>query len=177
MLKSKGKRRNRILFLVDFDNLTISAKKNIAPTEFSIESGFRKVIEEITEEVGEIIGIFAFLPPDKAMLWGADLDQWGFHAVSCPKVKNKEGVEQDTTDRQLMELGEWLINHLDNLTHLCIGSGDKDFSPLMMKAALKGLKKMVVAADIRSLSARLIELTDKKSTGGKMVYLFSPIKE
>lgn len=177
-MSKRKDRRNKILLLIDFENLIINVRENIEPTKFSIESGFRKIIENITEEIGEIVGIFAFLPSDRAMVWGKDLHRLGFNIIFCPGIKDKEEIEQDTTDTRLMELGEWLINNINGLTHLCVGSGDRDFSPLMRKAALKGLKRVVVAANLRSLSSELIKLTDKNpSTNKKMVYLFSPIEE
>lgn len=171
------KKKPKIVMLIDFENLLITSRE-ISPEQYSIEAGFERMIEEITEEIGEIIGIFAFLPPNRAMVWGEDLYQLGFKIIVCPRVKDKKGVEQDTADSQLMEFGEWSINNVEDLTHLCIGSGDKDFSPLVRKAKLKGLKTIVVAANLESLSSKLIKLADKNpSTGRKMVYLFSPIKE
>ena len=175
MGKKKGK-ENKVLVLIDFENLIISAKNNIEPVQFSLESGFRKIIEIITKEIGEIVAIFAFLPSDRAIVWGTDLYELGFNIILCPRAKDKKGEEQDTTDSQLIKLGEWLIDHIIDLTHLCIGSGDKDFSPLMKKAALKGLKNVIVAADVRSLSSQLIKLTNTNPlTGRKMVYTFLPI--
>lgn len=177
-LFSRKEERKRVLLLVDFENLIITALKDIPATEFSIDSGFRRIIEKITEEVGEIVGVFAFLPSNSAIIWGKDLHLLGFNIISCPRVRDKKGIEQDTTDTRLLELGEWLINNIAGLTHLCVGSGDKDFSPLMRKAALKGLKRIVIAADLKSLSSDLIKLTDRKSEGGgKMVYLFLPQEE
>ena len=171
------KKKPKILLLVDFENLFINVRDEIPPEKFSIEGGFNRVIRAITEEVGEIVGVFAFLPSDRALVWDKDLYELQFNIVLCPRIKNKEGVEKDTTDSRLLELGEWLINHLE-LSHVFIGSGDKDFSPLMKKAAQKGLKKGVVAANLKSLSSKLIQLTDTNpSTGKKMVYLFSPIEE
>ena len=170
----KKKKENKILVLIDFENLIISSQKNIEPIGFSIETGFNKVIREITADVGEIIGVFAFLPSDRALVWGEDLYGLGFNIVLCPRVKNKEGAKQDTTDARLMELGEWLMNNLDGLTHICIGSGDKDFTPLIRKAALKRLKNLVVAADLKSLSSELIKLTERRTDGSRKVYLFSP---
>lgn len=173
----RSPRKSKLLFLIDWENLIINARK-IDPTKFSMESGFEKIIDDITSQIGEIVGIFAFLPSDRAMVWGEDLHAWGFNIISCPRAKNKEIGDQDTTDARMLELGEWLINNVNGLTHLCIGSGDKDFSPLMRKAALKGLKRAVVAADLRSLSSEVIKLTDKNPlTKEKMVFLFSPTEE
>lgn len=167
-----------VLMLVDFENLLICARDNIEPTRFSIESGFKRIIKNIADETGEIVGIFAFLPSDRAMVWGRELYEMGFNIINCPRIKTKKGQDEDTTDSRLMELGEWLINNIKSLTHICVATGDSDFSPLLEKAALKGLKTMVVAANVRSLSPELIRLTDiNPLTKRKMIYLFSPIKE
>lgn len=173
----KKEKKKKVLILIDFENLMISLQNTIGPIGFSIEAGFNRVIAEITTAIGEIIGVFAFLPPDRAMVWSKDLYRLGFTTILCPRIKDKEGVDQDTTDTTLMKLGEWLMENLTGLTHICIGSGDKDFGPLMRKGALKGLKRMVIAANLSSLSSELIKLTDSNPlTGKKMVYLFVPIE-
>ncbi|MDO8436248.1 MAG: NYN domain-containing protein [bacterium] len=175
--KKRKKRVNKIIWVIDIENLIFNAKIGMPPERYSFEEGFNKIIELLTEEIGEIIGIFAFVPTDRALLWGREIDKLGFNIILCPKVKSKQGEDKDTTDDKLIELTEWFIDNVRGITHLCLGSGDKDFSPLLRKAALKGLKRVVVAGDIRSLSSDLIRLTSAKPGGGKMVYLFTPISE
>ena len=180
MLKRKGReeKKNKILMLIDFENLRISAGEGVLPDKFSIESGFNRVIKAITKEIGEIVGVFVFLPSDRASIWGRDLDEMGFNIIQCPKRKIKNGTEQDSTDSRLLDLGEWLVNNVKNITHICIGSGDRDFNELRKKVALKGLERITVAANLSSLSSEVIKLTDTNpSTGKKMVYLFSPSEE
>ena len=174
--------KNKVLMLIDFENLIINARKEIPSERFSIEAGFNRIIKKITEEVGEIVGVFAFLPPDRAMVWGKDLKtrlSFPITIVNCPlsKDKDKEGKE-DTTDSELIELGGLLAKEMGELTHICIGSGDRDFNDFRKKVALKGLKRITVAADLKSLSSEAIKLTDTNpSTGRKMVYLFSPTED
>ena len=67
------KKKAQVLILVDFENLLIAARDiYLLPFRFSIEAGFKDVIGKIIEDVGDVIGIFAFLPPDRAIVWGKD---------------------------------------------------------------------------------------------------------
>ena len=110
--------------------------------------------------------VFVFLPPHQSMIYGEDISRAGFYIIDCPKVKGKKGEPQDTTDETLIRFGQWAIEKL-NVTHLCIGSGDKDFSPLVRRAIRKGLRIIVAAATMHSLSDELSGLADK-------IFIFSP---
>lgn len=171
----RKKKKNKILVLVDWDNLLISSEtEKIEPTKFSIEAGFERIIKELTA-IGEIIGVFCFLPPNNAMIWSEQIHQMGFKIIVCPRIKDKKGQDKDMVDEILMEFGEWLINQIPNLTHLCLVSGDKDFSLFLIKAKLKGLKIIIVAANPQSLAEKIKKLADKHPlTRKKMVYLFYP---
>lgn len=161
----------KILFVIDWENLIINSRKGIPPERYSLEEGFNQIIEQLTEEIGEIIGIWAFVPPNRALIWGKDIDNLGFNIILCPKDEN-EGATDDT---KLRKLTKWFIDCIPGLTHVCLGSGDKHFIPLLQDTALKGLKKIIVAGDLRSLSPKLIGLASKKPNGkGRMVYIFSP---
>lgn len=169
----KRKKRAKILWLIDLENLRINAEMP-PPEKYSMVDGFDRLTKQIAQEVGEIVDVLAFAPPHAASLFGADLRKLGFHIISCPRVRTKEGEDIDSTDSVLIERGIRMINNIPDLTHLCIGSGDKDFSPLVREAMRKGLKIIVVAGNLRSLASNLINLADKRPDGGKMVYLFSP---
>jgi hypothetical protein len=161
--------------LVDFENLLLNI--DLPPAEhFSLMEGFDRVIRQISQEVGEIVNIFVFAPPHLALLWGEDFHRQGFFTILCPKVRSKEGAEEDTTDATIVEFGRKIITE-QRITHLCLGSGDRDFIPFVREAIRQGLKIIVIAADLRSLASELIRLVDKKPSGERMVYLFSPIGE
>ena len=86
-------------------------------------------------------------------------------------MPDKKGVERDTVDETLTDLGEKLINSM-KLSHLCVASGDKDFVPLYLDAIAKGLKTVTIAASETSLSLapELIEVSDK-------IIIFPPIEK
>lgn len=174
----KEKRANKILVLIDFENLQRNIEVSLFPEKFSMIVGFDRVIRQISQEIGEIINVFVFMPPQPAYLYGETFYQEGFYTIVCPKIRDKKGEERDTTDEIITNFGSKMIDQIPDLTHLCLGSGDKDFSPLVRSAIRKGLKIIIVAGSISSLSSDLIRLVDiNPDTKKKMVYLFSPTEE
>ena len=165
------KSREKILMLIDWDNLSLNM--DLPPSESRVES-FNQLIKQITQEVGEIAIVVVFLPPNLGHLVAEDMYELGFFTVICPKIKDKEGVRQDMTDRTIIDFGKKMIALIPDLTHLCLGSGDKDFIPLIREATQKGMKIIIVASSARSLSRELVGLTDEKDDGKKLIYLFSP---
>lgn len=160
----------QILVLIDFENLLLSLPATASiPQKFSIETAFHQAIKEITGDIGEILHIFIFVPPHQANIWGTLLHQEGFTIVFCPKIQNKEGEDIDTVDSSLIDFGKKIVASARKLdiTHLCLGSGDKDFTPLVQEAIRRGLKIIVLASSEKSLSYELKRLADK-------VYRFSP---
>lgn len=164
----RSEKRNRVVVLIDWENL----RHNIElPERFSMMDSFDQLLRQISQELGEIVDVFVFAPPHSAMVWGEDFQKLGFFIIFCPKVKDKEGKERDSTDDVLTEFGKKAINQIPDLTHLCLGSGDKDFSPLVREAIRKGLKIAVIAGNLRSLSSNLIKLASKKPGGEKLIYI------
>lgn len=165
-----GKRKKsdkRIMILVDWENL-LKSMKEMPPAEvFSVTAGFDKFMKTIALEIGEIVNVFIFIPSHMVVPWAETFHRQGFFTIVCPKIRGKTGEEEDTTDATIINFGKTVIENTRNLTHLCIGSGDKDFSLLVRQAIRKGLKIVVVASSERSLSMELIRLADK-------VYIFSP---
>jgi len=175
MCGKKGCRKKKILMLIDFENIQRNIKVAATPENFSVIAGFDNLLKQISSEVGEISNVFVFAPPHTASLQGETFYELGFFTVFCPRVRNKKGREIDTTDDILTKFGEKIISQLPEYTHLCIGSGDKDFTPLAREAIRQGLKIMVIAGGLASISSELIKLADiNPSTGKKMVYIFSP---
>lgn len=171
------KKKNKILVLIDFENLQKNLETTPIPEKFSITAGFDKLFKKISQEVGEIDSVFIFVPQHAASVWGETFHELGFFTLFCPEVKNKSGRKIDTTDETLIAFGKKMINQIPELTHLCLGSGDKDFIPLVREAIRKGLKIIITAGDYNSLSSELIKLVDKKPDSTKMVYLFSPTED
>jgi len=169
-------KRVQIIVLFDWENFIITIRGEGPPDQFSIEDKINKLTREITEEIGEIVGKFVFIPPDRALVWSKILYNLGFKIYVCPRIKSKGGEEQDTTDQELIEMGEWLMEHLDpdRFTHIAVWSGDKDFKPLLQKAFERGKKRIIAAATPRSLSFDLAQLADiNANTGRPMGYFFS----
>ena len=161
--------------LIDFENLLRYIELPRAE-RFSLMDGFDRLIRQIGQEVGEIVNVLVFVPSHLATAWAEDFHRLGFFTILCPRVINKDREEEDTTDTILMEFGRRTIRH-HNITHLCLCSGDKDFSPFLREVIRQGLKIVIVAGNLTSLSNELIRLADEKKDGGKMVYILSSTKE
>jgi len=171
------KQPKRVFVLVDWENILVNM--NLPPAErFSLASGFDRILKKIAEEVGEIVNVFVFVPSHLALTWGEEFHRLGLFVVLCPKVRDKKtGEEQDTVDQTLIDFGRKAIAQTRELTHLCLFSGDKDFGPFLREAIQKRLKIIIASGNLTSLSGELIGLADRKPSGGKMVYLFSPTGE
>jgi hypothetical protein len=175
MFWEKKEKKKKILVLLDYENIQRNIKVAATPENFSVITGFDNLLRQISSEVGEISNVFAFVPPHTASLQGEIFYKLGFFTIFCPRARNKAGREIDTTDEILTKFGEKIISQLPEYTHLCIGSGDKDFAPLAREAIRKGLKIIVIAGGLTSISSELIKLADiNPNTGKKMIYIFSP---
>lgn len=150
----------RVLVLLDWENLQQNV--GFVPGGLSLKDRLDACIRQIAKQVGSIVDVFVFMPPHASHIWGEQLYKAGFFILVCPKIKNKAGDEVDTTDETLIRFGERMLDELEGLTHLCLGSGDIDFSPLLIRARRKGLKNVLIAGDPRSLSAKMGPLLDLK---------------
>lgn len=153
----KPRRQEKVVILIDWENLY---KEPRIEEKLSISEIFQKLIKRVSQEIGEIVNVFVFTPPHSASVWGETFYNQGFFIISCPKVTDKKGETKDTVDETLIDFGRKMIQNM-KLTHLVIGTGDRDFSPLYREAIYQGLKIVTVAASEKSLSSRLIELSDK----------------
>jgi len=164
---------NKVLFLIDWENF-LSSTASIPPERFSLEAGLNRLIEKIAQEVGAIVNIFVFLPPHLVSTWGKILKKQGFFIILCPRARDKGGEERDAVDEELIRFGINMINQIPELTHLCLGSGDQDFVPLLQEARRRGLKIVLAAGSLQSLSKEVIPFAERSPTGGRRVYLLSP---
>lgn len=167
---------NTVLMLLDFENLYFNTEFSLLPERIrAIEEGLTEVIRNITHDIGKIYTVLVFLPPHQ-VLWAQKFEEMGFFTILCPQEKDKTGEMRDRTDLIMIRFGKLWMD-LPGLTHLCIGSGDKDFAPLVFEAHRKGLQIVIVAGDKTSLSDRLAQLADVNlHTGKKMIYIFSLTK-
>lgn len=150
------KREPRGIMVVDWDNLQFGLDPDEL-NEASVIGGFDKIVKIIAREFGEIVDVFVFLPPQAAYTWGETLYKLGFYPIVCPKVMPKEeNKEKDTVDNTLIELSRSLIANIKDLSFFCLVSGDRDFNPIIRKVMRRGLKIIVVASSLRSLSRHLL---------------------
>lgn len=158
----RQKPKPKILVLVDFPNLLLNMAEIPSFREMATRDALQNLISKIARETkGEVVGTFVFVPPEMANVFGEIFYATGFFIVFCPKIRDKERILKDTTDEHLITLGETLLEHVSDLTHLCLGSGDQDFMPLVRKALNKGLQIIIVAGSEKSLSRELKRLADK----------------
>jgi len=163
----KRKKENEILVLIDWLNISLS----LYPAGQLELTDFDRLIKKISREVGEIANVFVFAP-NLTSREGETFYKQGFYVINCPKVKTKEGEDKDTTDEILINFLKDVVPDISGLTHICLGSGDKDFCQALRNVIRKDLRLMIVAGNLTSLSSDLIELADVNPlTHKKMVYL------
>jgi hypothetical protein len=175
----RSRKRNKVLVLIDFENLLWNTEL-IPPEQFSIIDGLDRIIKNISREIGPIVGVFVFLPPHLSYDWATYLRKMNFFIILCPPDLTKQRELQDTTDAELIRFGQFMIPQITGLTHLCIGSGDKDFEQLVRTAILNGKKIALIAGNKKSLSrelSRLADSADEKLDGNKMIYILSQLAD
>jgi len=176
-LKEKLRPQNKILVLIDWDNLLLNM--NIPqPENFSLEEEFDRLMRQLGK-VGRVINVFVFGPPQTINPYLEIFRQSGFFPVVCPKLRNKKDEQEvDTTDATLIEFGRKMIEQIPDLTHLCLASGDSDFAPFVREAIRNRLKVIIVPGNLISLSENLIRLASRHpETSKRMVFPFSPKEE
>lgn len=175
MSQRQRKKINKILVLLDWENLSINVA-DFSPDNFSLTAGFHRLAQQL-RDVGEVTNVFVFAPLPSLATHAEIFYHQGFISVLCPKIHSKSGEEQDTTDSTIITFGQKMIGYMPDLTHLCIGSGDRDFIPLARGAIRQGLRIIIIAGSCQSLAPKLSELADIHPTSEeRMVYLFSPTK-
>lgn len=171
--------KNKALVLLDLDNLYINFGSR------TIIRALDTTLKKIAQEVGAISKAFVFIPYQNAQLFGEELYRAGFIPILCPEIRSKNETNINTTDQMLTDLGKELIEGMPEITHLCLGSGDVDFSSgdvgfpsLLQKAEHYGLHIIVIAGNINSLSSELIKKAGlKPDTKEKMVYILPKPEE
>lgn len=191
-LKKKfGRRRRRlrrpnVLFLIDWSNLKINGElpRFGATAQFSIIVALEKAMIKISQEIGPIRNAIAFVPEDEPGLVGppsADtiskkLQRLNITCRVCARITDKAGKPLDTTDAQIIQHGLKELEREPDPENFCLvlGSGDKDFSPLLTEAKIKyGVRKIaVVAGNLESLAQTILNSAWRNpATGKKAVYL------
>lgn len=165
----------KIIVLIDLENLLRNL--NTPPERFSLADGFDNLMEQLAK-IGRVTNVFVFGPPHSIDSHLETLDSLGFTSIPCSKEETKEGEKIDTVDSRLVQFGKEMITQIPDLTHLCLGSGDRDFIPFLRWAKRQGLKIIIAAGNIDSLSGDLIGFAQMDpATGKRRVYLFAPTKD
>lgn len=180
---TETKPKNIILMVLDWSNIWM----NIPDSEkFSLAAGLDRLQRQIVNDIGEIAIVFVGIPPHATTTEQEIFLKQGFYMLSCPRVETKESresnssetIDRDTTDDILINLINDTTSLMPGITHICLGSGDKDFCQALRRAIRRQLKVMIVAGDLKSLSRDLIALADMNPvTGKKMVYILSQSKD
>ena len=152
----------KMLVLIDLENILLSVRDfgDISSMAFP-----RQKFDEIVGRLGkiaQIVASFVFGPTNTITRHGDYLRELGFIPVHCPlmvniKERGPSTDKRDTVDPVLIETGRTMMSLLVGLTHLCIVSGDSDFTPLARDAQRRGLDVVVVAGSRLSLSKNLEE--------------------
>lgn len=174
--KRKSGKKNKAALAVDLENLILNTTIP-TPQRFSTTEGFAKLLRTISREINGIVDVFVFLPPHMAATYGRELRDQGFFLILCPRTQNKASEDQDTVDSTLIKFAETVIIPNPEYSYLCIGSGDKDFGLLAREASRAGLRIIIVAGNLTSLSIELIGAAEKRTDGSRMVFIFSPTIE
>jgi len=164
---------NKILVVVDLENVTFhlfkSQDKEVDPSDV-----FAAAVEKI-KAIGQVYGIFLFLPPHSEPKGSELLRKTpDCFMVVCPR-EISEGISMDTVDKTIKKFCEKVVTQMPDITHLCLFTGDKDYIPMLETLKKEGLKIMIVGGEKTSLSPKLKRVADKYPRGNKeMVFLLTP---
>ena len=169
----RRKKKIKILALIDFENLLLNV--GIPVPNISFSDAFDALIRELVT-IGEVAHVFVFAPLHIIAQHLETFQNLGFFPVPCLKKRDKKDStkEIDTVDEILQTFARQMIPSIPDLTHICLGSGDRDFAPFLREAKRRGLRTIVVSGrNVASLSGEILNLADKHpETGKKMVFLF-----
>lgn len=167
------KTNNKVLIVIDWLNIYM----NLSPIKLPSLTDLDRVQKQIAQEVGEIVNVFVFAPPHLTSLEWETFYEEGFYIIDCRSIKTKDGKDKDTTDEILINFVKDMVARMSDITHICLGSGDKDFCKALRKTMRAGLQLMIIAGDLNSLSQDLIDVADVNPlTGKKMAYVITQSK-
>lgn len=174
--KAKKKKTEKILVLIDWDNLFLNLINIFKPGKVNLSFRLDK-LKEWLGEIGEIWAVFVFAPPHLSPWHRKLLRQHGFFLITCDKIKPEEKTKEktgdkkeiDTVDETLIRFGELELPHPD-IDYLCLVSGDFHFAELLEKAQKSGKKRAIVISGINPLARKLIAFADQHpKTKRKMI--------
>lgn len=157
----------QVLILADWDNIFLCLY-NVFRAEMRLEYRIKKMMEWIKSDIGEIFGGYGFMfaPEHLSVLHQQLCVENKFKLITCPKRQSRnelgEIATEDTVDETIIWFGRIMLYH-PHIKFICLVSGDDDYVPLMQEAEKYGIKRVLVAPTIDSLSRskNLIRLADK----------------
>jgi len=178
-LSSRG---NKVLLLIDWDNLFICLSRRFEVEEIQIERRINKLMNWVQENVGELLCDyngseqlchgFVFTPEHispKLQRMCAKNKLW---LMVCPKKSNGGRVEVDTVDDNLIRFGKMMLRHSD-VGSICLVSGDEDYLPLLEEARKCNVKIALIPPTLDSLSNNggLVRFIDKRINGPRKMFV------
>jgi len=166
----------------DWENTAMGMReKGYTEKDYDLSAGFYGV-KQWWDSIGKVIRVFMLSPMHKIFGFDKVFQNQEFSIVLCPKITRviSAGVVEyeDTTDANIITLGEFCVNYIPSIRYLCLGSGDAHFVPLLEHVKSKGIKTAIIIGNEMSLSWQIDRFVDNHPiTGKKMVHLFSPTKE
>lgn len=147
--------RRLAVVLVDFENVKRNATVNGGLVDFE------KLRDIITEEIGEILFSFVFIPDhkDEAIGLPPDINDRGFEIVVCQRTKDTDKLE-DTVDVHIIKMGIKFCN-FEEVSNIVIVGHDGHMSHLVSEA--KNRKKRITIIGIKELMSRILtKVVDSK---------------
>lgn len=169
----------RIIVLLDWKNImegVIAEGGEKGPRSFFLRKAIKEMLDWL-EGIGKVVLVFVFAPPPYININLALFDSFEFVPISCLSKITSEKGREDTTDEYIKRYGRKLIENFD-FEVFCLGSGDKDFLPIVEMAKKKSMKIAYVIGNENSLAQVLKEKADihPNQKDKRMIHLFSPIK-
>lgn len=177
-------KKQRIVALVDLENILFSLPVINPGEKFSLETAFKEFIDWLNG-IGEIMSIFVFGSEKSIFSRRANLYALKWFPILCPKIKRwvpKRGYrfesepeknrESDTSDAVIMRFWKMLNEMCDSWDILCLASGDIDFVPLARETLRRGNKIAIAAVGEAPLSRELEEVASLGKNTKPMVYYF-----
>jgi hypothetical protein len=149
-LKRKEKPQERILVLVDYENVAREASVEGKIVDF-------KELAGLCRSLGSVIASFIFMPDGLIHeSWTRAAYDHGFFVVSSPSRYKSDGMKmKDTADTNMIALGRRFFESIDQLV---IVSNDSDFLTLVNEA--RDRKKKVVLISGEKVSPILRKVVD-----------------
>ena len=184
MLFRKKAIDDKVLLLIDWDNLFLSLYCTFGVNEMQVERRIRGIIEWIKKDLGDIWGNYGFLfAPGHLSIFHQEIcTRNNLKLIICPKrhlaipkKNSKTGKlmsKEDTVDENIIWFAKTLAGH-PHFKIVCLVAGDNDYVPMFEELGQRGIKRALAVPTIDSLSKtkKLVNLVDKHTETQKKMIL------